>query len=308
MNFITQLNAQVNRIGQHEAITGWNVSTTPYASSTEGKKMIQDIMDAVGIKANFDVRVANIPNAAAVTFAGKKFILYNPIFIDTLIQKTGTKWSAISVLAHEIGHHVNGTPTETGRSQKQSELDADEFSGYALRKMGASVEQAEIALKMATGTGATRTHPAQYDRLLAIENGWKQADNALAARNMSNSSVGERGFKLSSDNRSYQNTVASGWPSSTGLDNDNAILNDQTIVGKVYFNADPNSTFYITRRLNLVKVKPDGLAILGKITSLNSQEFPFLIYDENNTELLVDSRGNIVTKGGRQVGLLKSYR
>jgi hypothetical protein len=47
--------------------------------------------------------------------------------------------------------------------------------------------------------------------------------------------------------------------------------------------------------------------VLGRLARLNSSEFPYMIYDEQNTQLLVDRRGNIVTRNGRQVGLLKNH-
>ncbi|MGZ8545123.1 MAG: hypothetical protein ACXWV0_07485, partial [Flavisolibacter sp.] len=99
-----------NRIGSHESIGAWNPSgtRTSFSNVTESRNIAQEIIDIVGLKPNFEVREANVPNAAAIVYNGKRYVLYNPTFIRQLEQSTGTKWAGISVLAHEIGHHLNG--------------------------------------------------------------------------------------------------------------------------------------------------------------------------------------------------------
>lgn len=292
--------AQNGRIGQHEAIT-WKGPTISEGTETEGKKMIRNIMNAINVQANFEVFPANIPNAAAVSYAGKRYILYNARFLDALINKTGTRWAAVSILAHEVGHHVNGPNTER-KSQQQLELDADEFSGFVLRKMGASVAQSQIAIRTAGGIRATSTHPALYDRLAAIENGWQQADGQLSGRG--NASAFQRSRKTDTGSNS---SVAS-TPSANNTRTSRASSNNANIVAKVVFNADPYSQIYITSKLHLVKVSNDEASVVGKIARLNSTEYPYVIYDENNVQLFVDNKGNIVTRNGRQVGLLKAFK
>jgi len=79
-------------------------------------------------------------------------------------------------------------------------------------------------------------------------------------------------------------------------------------VAKVVFSADPYSQIYVTSKLHLVKVSNDEASIVGKIARLNSTEYPYVIYDENNMQLFVDNKGNIITRNGRQVGLLKAFK
>ena len=104
------LSAQTGRIGQHERLSSsWNPSLrSNFASVSEAKHYAQEIIDVVGLRPNFEVMAANVQNAAAVTYNGKRYVLYNPTFINQLVQRTGNKWAAVSVLAHEIGHHLNG--------------------------------------------------------------------------------------------------------------------------------------------------------------------------------------------------------
>jgi hypothetical protein len=79
------------------------------------------------------------------------------------------------------------------------------------------------------------------------------------------------------------------------------------ILGDVVFAARPSMVYYVTANYNLVKVDRGGVSVLGKLAKLNSNRFPYLIYDEQNTQLLVDSRGNILTREGKQVGVLRNH-
>lgn len=292
--------AQTGRIGEHSTITKWTVPTNSFTSTTQGKQIAERIIDAIGLKANFEIQPANIENAAAVVYGGKRYVLYNPTFISNLVKTTGTEWAAISVLAHEVGHHLNGHTVTARGSQPALELEADEFSGYVLRKMGASLSQAQAAMKTLASARASRTHPGQYDRLTSIEKGWNHADDQLAGRpTRKTPEVSQpRVEPVTRDvARNTRTTTAS-----TG-----AGLDSRYILGDVYFNAEPSAKFHVTTNYNLVKVGNNGLSVLGKLAKLNSSQYPYVLYDEANTQLLVDRKGNIVTRQGRQVGYLRNH-
>jgi hypothetical protein len=291
--------AQTGRVGEHSAITKWTELTTGITTAAQGKAIAERIIDAIGLRTDFDIRPATIENAAAVVYGGKRYVLYNPTFINKLIKTTGTEWAAISVLAHEVGHHLNGHTVSGSGSKPSSELEADEFSGFVLRKMGASLEQAQSAMQTLASARASRTHPAKYDRLTAIAQGWNHADDQLAGRQSvrKNLEVTQPRVELPVvANRDVANNTSS------------SRLNSRYILGDVWFSADPESKYHVTTNLNLVKVKNGVLNVLGKLAKLNSRQFPFMIYDAQNTQLLVNARGHIVTRTGKQVGLLKNHQ
>ncbi len=71
--------------------------------------VIREITDAVGLKARFELRATReVDNAAAVVYDGKRFLLYNPDFLNAVNRAGHTDWAGISILAHEMGHHLNG--------------------------------------------------------------------------------------------------------------------------------------------------------------------------------------------------------
>src|SRR5687767_2166522 len=125
------------------SVSVFSQAGTGFQSASEAADMATQILQAAGKKANFQVKEAKVPNAVAVLTNGRRYILYNPNFIDRLTRVTGTRWAAISVLAHEIGHHLNTHKVNGKTIPMSTELEADEFSGFVLRRMGASLEDAQ---------------------------------------------------------------------------------------------------------------------------------------------------------------------
>jgi len=258
-------------------------------------ELISKIISVVGLKPNFEVRASNVPNAAAVVSNGKRYILYNQNFITGLVKISGNEWSAVSVLAHEIGHHLNGHTLDNHGSVPSEELDADEFSGFVLRKMGATLDEAQLATKMAADARATTTHPGAYDRLAAIEKGWNNANNQLLGK-----------VDLAINQQKVQTGPAVTLESLQSQQQ--TVLADKYIAANVYFNADTKGKYFVTTKLNLVKIQDNQLFLIGKVSPLQSTDYPLLIHDEDEkTQLFVDAEGTIVTPKGKKVGRMEMH-
>ncbi|MBO9703772.1 MAG: hypothetical protein J7604_26435 [Sporocytophaga sp.] len=145
-------------------------------SDKDTRLVIKAILGVIGLKANFEIKPANVPNATAIIQKDKRYILYNPSFISSINNSVHTNWAAISILAHEIGHHLNGHTLIKGGSNHRVELECDEFSGFILRKMGASLKEAQAAVNGLCRDKEFPTHPGRKSRLNAIERGWNKAD------------------------------------------------------------------------------------------------------------------------------------
>ena len=65
---------------------------------------------------NFEVRAANVGNAAAAIRGNRRLLLYNPSFMQDIRGATGNPWADIAVMAHEVGHHLED-PTPVGRRE-----------------------------------------------------------------------------------------------------------------------------------------------------------------------------------------------
>jgi hypothetical protein len=146
-----------------------------FQSDKEAKLAIERIMRYTGLPANFTIQASNVPNAAAIIQGNRRYILYNQYFMERIKDITRTDWSALSIIAHEIGHHLSGHTLDNEGSRPSKELEADRFSGFVLYKMGASIEQSRAAMRAIASERASSTHPSKSARLAAITNGWMSA-------------------------------------------------------------------------------------------------------------------------------------
>ena len=307
------------------AITTWSAKPTDIATVTEAKSIISTIIAAIGLKQNFEVLSADVPNAAAVIYQSKRYILYNPEFINGLNAQAGNKWAAISILAHEVGHHLNGhTLTDLG-SRPDLELEADEFSGFVLRKLGATLQQAEEAMKIAADYKSSATHPGQELRLTAIATGWNNAGNKTIGKDIAKNNAVvpvpkspvftqpqvqeqiQTVYHPQNKARSQQSEAASLVNNRVQIREVQSVLSDKDILADINFVADDASAFYVTRQFTVVKVYNNQLYTIGKMQSTDSADYPFIITDDDGTKLFVDSRGNIINSNDKKVGKLKAH-
>lgn len=156
-----------------------------FETNTEAYSAIEKLLKPIGLKPNFvTVPCDNINNCAAIVWAdGLRYIIYDKKFMKSISISANTNWTNLSILAHEIGHHLNGhTLISTNLSEtRQEELEADEFSGFILAKLGATLEQAQAAMKNAHHPSCSEdihyTHPCLTKRLAAIEKGYNDEKN-----------------------------------------------------------------------------------------------------------------------------------
>lgn len=102
-------------------------NVTTFSSTREAREIIDRIVDGSGLIGNFEIRVAGVPNAAAITEGSQRYILYNQNFIREIPTVTESEWAATSILAHEVGHHLNGHTLDGRGSRPTIELEADYF-------------------------------------------------------------------------------------------------------------------------------------------------------------------------------------
>jgi len=155
-------------------------SVSSSLNASEMDQMLAEIINVAGLESDFEVKQANVLNMEASTAHRKKYILYNQDYITSLTNITKNKWGVMALLAHEVGHHYNEHTKRKGGSKPALELEADEFAGFILQKLGATLQQSQQVMHFIARTKESSTHPARSSRLLAIEKGWNKAAAQLA--------------------------------------------------------------------------------------------------------------------------------
>jgi len=161
-----------------------------FLNEEEVENLITEMLNKIGVQNRYIImNCAQVSNCQATIYKGKPYILYNPLFLGQVKKlqfstasinptlKVSTKdWEALTILAHELGHHINNhllnpLPDATQRSM---ELEADETAGFIIYLMKGSVAQAQSAFLSISEKGSY-THPPRDLRLLAVEKGWNKA-------------------------------------------------------------------------------------------------------------------------------------
>lgn len=134
---------------------------------------IQQILD-ITEKKFFVVTLEDIDNAVALSPLGLLDVMaFDVDFLERVNHVCDSEWGAISIIAHEIGHHYYRHTVNRNDPLKQ-ELEADYLSGYVLAKLGASKHAATQAMRNFASEQDSDTHPNKYDRVRVIGNGWEK--------------------------------------------------------------------------------------------------------------------------------------
>ena len=293
----------------------------PDMPASQAAGIIREITEAVGLQPRFELRATTqVPNAAAVVYGGRRYLLYNPRFLAAVNRAGHTDWAGISILAHEMGHHLNGHTLRAGGSQPEDELEADEFSGFVLRRLGASLAQAQAALATVSPEAGSATHPGRAPRLAAISRGWSRATAQIAANSQAGGAapsaqpVASRPVPRQAQPTAYQ-----------AVDEEDASILAAAratssapvrLVGQLTFRANPEVPFYLTSALNVVRLadesSPDDedtdrvrdAQVVGRLRRTGNATFPFVLEDGQQHELFVTPRGDVYNPAGQRVAKL----
>ena len=176
-----------------------------FSAEKDADDALNDILAVIGAAKNFYlIPCDKINNALALTYKGERYIMYDKDFIYK-INKATNDWSGKFILAHEVGHHINGhtrdfliasmLDDQTKEKQREEELEADVFAGFIVAKLGASYNQIKELMETITSEKDDKysTHPNRTKRLEAIKRGF---DNAQVNLNIDLQSEGNTSARL----------------------------------------------------------------------------------------------------------------
>ena len=168
-----------------------------FTSDSEADNALDRILGVIGASKNFVLTpCSEINNALATSYKGIRYILYDKAFMRLINSRTND-WSSLTILAHEVGHHINGhaldltmyaggvVEAKSLAAKRKQELEADEFAGFIMAKLGAPLNQVEsgIALVSSDKDDTYSTHPSRYKRLNAVKKGYNKAGGTSRVNN-----------------------------------------------------------------------------------------------------------------------------
>ena len=170
-----------------------------FMSDSEAENVLDKILNTIGASANFVlIPCSEINNAAATSYKGIRYILYDKEFMQLINSRTND-WASLAILAHEVGHHINGhsldillmaadvVETKSLENKRKQELEADEFAGFVLAKLGADLNSALSFTNIFTDKDDTySTHPSKSKRVNAVRKGFNKAGGNSSLANTNN--------------------------------------------------------------------------------------------------------------------------
>lgn len=151
------------------------------ADLAEARTQVERVVRVSGLEMNFEMIVDPSTPAAAEIINGRRVILFDPRFMAQVADRICPDWGAMSILAHEVGHHLAGHTLRQTAEPWRDELEADEFSGFVLARFGASLAETTSAAARILPEQSTPTHPGRKDRIAAIVHGWQNAEALVSA-------------------------------------------------------------------------------------------------------------------------------
>ncbi len=145
-------------------------------NDASAKEAVHRIVRYSGLLPTFTLREdGSIRTANAYVKGRERIIAYNPAFISGIVDSAHTDRAAVSILAHEIAHHLLGHTLDPQAMHPGDELACDRYSGFILYHMGATIQESLAAIDVAGNVHGTRTHPPRHARAAAIRQGWNEA-------------------------------------------------------------------------------------------------------------------------------------
>ena len=228
-----------------------------YSNDVSVEKLVVQIVEKFGTKNAFlIIPCDSTPNAqATIDQNGRPYILYNPEFLKsvkslnfttTSIPTNVTNWETLTILAHQIAHHlnyhlVNSHPYPVFWNM---ELEADETAGFILYKLGGTLEESQRAMKSASvSVEGSYTHPPRSQRLEAIKKGWEKAANKITDIDGNQYDVIKIGNQIWMKENLKVSKYRNGESIPTGLD-DNAWYYTKKGAYAIHLNNNANNSIY----------------------------------------------------------------
>lgn len=148
------------------------------------KGWILEITGSIRYNPSIDICPVDDKNVFATLKEDHFVLLYGRPMFGPLMAAPRTNWEAIALLSHEVGHivlHFQEYSHPEGVSRKEIELEADEFSGFILAKLGVPWETLHVFEKYGDyAFDSPEHHGTPAERRHAAAVGWKKEKIGLS--------------------------------------------------------------------------------------------------------------------------------
>jgi hypothetical protein len=171
-------------------------------------------------------------------------------------------------------------------SKPAIELEADEFAGFVLRKMGATLNEAQAAMSIISDERGSHTHPGRSLRLASIQTGWTHADEQ--SKGIVKAPSKESLLSKAGSPAKQTQVARYSFPK-------------EYIYKTIHLYQFPKEQLLITVRSNLIKLDQKGYTVLGKLVNHNGNLY--LVFEQGQYFRITD-RGELLNNKNEMIGYL----
>lgn len=157
-------------------------SIHPTGDDSKYDRIIKNSEVLLGL-ANLDIEIVTTNDFGAFSvinrLSNRRFFVYSERFFDSVLAVTRTDLSIKSICFHEFAHQFHRHPLKPIAASHIYEKQADHFSGYQMRILGATLGTALSAMAYFGNENETPSHPAKQIRLAEIQRGYMDAERLL---------------------------------------------------------------------------------------------------------------------------------
>lgn len=162
-----------------ESCAYFSASTAPetyaFRPDVAATGQLNEILTIASVSQSFDFNAGNVPLAATIVTSERRLILYRQDIAANRAESQ--RWPLTAALAHQVAHQMFRHSLAAAPGRREQELEADKFSGTILRILGASLNDATVALREPTQQSSRdRYFPTIEARLWAVGAGWNTAE------------------------------------------------------------------------------------------------------------------------------------
>jgi hypothetical protein len=161
--------------GKASASPNDELEFTGWARLQEHEEVAAEILEATGHHGSIRVYLDTLnPHLCAYAYVAARVVVLTEKCSAPPSADGRTNWRVVGVLAHEIGHIVSTHPDASLETTRSEQEEADAFAGFAMRRLGATLEDAQT---FRVPEPEPFAHMPEPDKgyLAAIERGWTLA-------------------------------------------------------------------------------------------------------------------------------------
>ncbi|MBC9811078.1 hypothetical protein H9Y05_01185 [Crocinitomicaceae bacterium CZZ-1] len=145
-------------------------------------ELISEVFKSIGLPGS-DIEVETVKKFGAFAVINKssnrRFLLYSPVFFDSVFSLKQSKHPIKSICFHELAHLLYNHPLKNSSASRIHEKQADWYAGFQMYLAKGTLDDAILAVNHFAPEKQSSSHPGRADRVATIISGYLDAQKLM---------------------------------------------------------------------------------------------------------------------------------